>query len=207
MDKDKTKSVWTYMISSKNFKFGFIIMVLAVLLSFASIYVTVATVTQTYTWEAEEDDYHVYEPLWLYTAYEPKNNTLSVYYNNGVNHTAEIFIFTEGEYEDPIHNFSLESGATKNMVIQEDAVRIVPYFEKGSLHLEYTIEYYSFPYSLLAIPAMVLTIIGIILVYRSYVDSLGQMIHDLGENVINKGNIDDYTSPVADQGNQEDDNL
>lgn len=188
------------MVSTRRFKLGVIMMLLAVLLSFISIYITVEAVTQTYDWDAAEDQY--LEPIRLYSPYGALSNNLSVSYYNGENASATVVVLgPDIDYDNPLHNFTLRSDDTTDLTLHENATFLKPYFDEGYMEMEYTVEYQSHPYSLLFIPAIVLSFSGIIFIYGSYSIALDRMAEDVDRMDLP---FHDYRSPVDDEeGNDE----
>ncbi len=199
MKPERAKNIWTYMVSARRFKLGVILMILAVLLSFISIYISIETVTQTYEWDAAEDEY--LEPVNLYSPYRALSNNLSVSYYNGENATATVVVLGEDiDYDNPLHNFTVMGGESRELTLQENATFIKPYFEHGKMEMEYTVEYLSYPYALLFIPAIVLSFSGIIFIYGSYSNALDHMAEDIDRMDLP---FHDYRSPVEEKEGKE----
>lgn len=164
MDTDRIKRK---IVKRKVLLAGLGLILIALLLAFASINI----VTRTYESEEKslegDGDSEVLE-----SRFQSINSSLEMDFipaNPGEdNEDREIEVDIIIIYEDKNVSYELESGEPKTIELEDDANFIVSYFDssKGNITFSQTIVYETQPYGLLSIPAFVLTIISLVLVYK-----------------------------------------
>ncbi len=193
-DKKRKPNIWKYLLGTRKFWYGFLIMVLAVLLSFASIYRTIDTYTQEVTWEnGDQDNY-----IGLFSAQEVKENNMHLSYRGS--ETINIIIYDGMDPDNELLNETLPPGGEYSGEISSDAhTLIVRDYSTGVFEMRYTVRYYTHPYSSLSIPALLMVFIGLYFINKGYQDALDTMVEDL-EFGPQEDELDSYTPPTDRKG-------
>ncbi len=194
-DKRRKPNLWRYLIGTRKFWYGFLIMLLAVLLSFASIYRTVQTDVQSYTWDGETENNYV-NLIWRQ---DVQTNNMYLHYRGY--ETVNIIITDEvlGR-EDPLHNIRLQAGDEFNEEISPRAQWLIiedfTHFE-GEFEMEYTVEYYAQPYSILSLFALAMVFLGLYFISQGYQVALDNLVEDMRKAEERKGDeLEDYKPPI-----------
>lgn len=137
-------------------------MVFALLFAFTSIEADERTheVEGNFIKYAENETYNQYI-VTLPKFVDEKDNLLYVkfYTNNSENATVRVKDY-DGE---ALENITLEPGGEKRLSLPEDSYYLTSVMEEGRVFYSYRITYYDQPYSFLAVPAFIFTIIGVYL--------------------------------------------
>ncbi|MFO8109984.1 MAG: hypothetical protein R6U17_05620 [Thermoplasmata archaeon] len=192
-DKKAKPNTWKYLIHTPKFWYGFLAMLLAVLLSFASIYPTIETRTVAQEWERTDGDdmadnsFKLFRPSEivgnnLYLFYEGDDSiNITIYDSNWEHLDDEELTSTNNEYEEEI-------GRDASWLIFEN-------FDQGKLQMEHMVEYRAQKYSFLAVIALLMTLVGMYLISKGYQTALDRMVEDLRYTDVDDG----YTPPHGDK--------
>ncbi len=196
-DKKKKVNIWQYLIRNRKFQICFVLLVIAVLLSFASIYRGTNVITQEVRIDGTEDTYANY--LFLNQPSEIISNNLRIEYvewDEPENITLKLR--GEGIDDDPI---PLQPGEVFEDSIDHNYTRVtgnIPELEGKIVEIEYTVEHYDYPYYHLSLIAVIIIIGGIYLLAKGYRESLEALIMDL-----RKERYDDQMSDYKPPGNNQ----
>lgn len=150
------------MISMDKRKLSVLIIAIAFVLAFTSIEVEKkeSSIEGNIIKYPENDTYNKYFVI-LPKYLDEIDNTLFLSYssNNSVNATINI----KDHDGDILRNVTISTDESENYELSEEAYYLSPSIEEGRVYYKYSVTYYSQPFSFLAIPAFILTIIGIYL--------------------------------------------
>ncbi len=143
---------------------GLAILLVALILAFTSIHVVEAK------YESQEKMLEGDDAKLLESRYNPLNSTIDMEFNPvNEDFRGDVLVtlnYTDEDQEDiPVR---VGSGEKKTVEFDEDPDIIVSHFNSswGNLTFTHTIFYERQPYSLLSVPAFLLTIIGLVVVYN-----------------------------------------
>ncbi len=197
MSKNNRQKILKRTISTRRFKIGMIVLILAPILSFASINMNVVTVSEEghHEWSAQGGGKLVRLP----GALEPKSRILYIRFISSQNLSVTLTI--EGAEEKVVETIELQPSESITINLTNDSrYLIIPsgseYFG-SSVEYSYSMDYYEQPYSLLAFPAFFSTIIGIYLIYSSHTATAYTYIEEQTGSEVNCESTDtDYTPPT-----------
>ncbi|MFO7991872.1 MAG: hypothetical protein R6U61_06235 [Thermoplasmata archaeon] len=145
---------------------GIVLILLAVLLSFISI--TNDIIHSTEEGVIKDGGYY-----FLDYRDEAVNSTMNIEYvvnqNNTHNNTIEnktAAVNITDEHFNTLHTLNMSADEKKSIDIDNNARYITANFSEGEIHYEHKIVFPYQPYRLLSIPALLMTMMGIVLFYK-----------------------------------------
>ncbi len=176
-EKDSSPNVWRYLIGTRQFWFGFLAMILAVILSFASIYPSLETRETVMEFHGSSDIKYAR----IAVPYNAITNELHLTYVGEGN--IRIVIREDLDLDKPpMERFTMNSPTDERYLdLPTDAnwLFIEDFTGPGVVVMEHNVEYTGYPYSLLFIPAVILLIYGLFLINKGYKGALDLMVHDM----------------------------
>lgn len=146
----------------KVLKIGVLLVLIAVLLSIISITNDVGTTTNEGVLEPDDSFYYI---EWKESVI---NSTLDVKFvideNSTDTKTATLNV-TDRDFNN-LQTINISDSEKKEIEIDTQARYIFPEFSEGEVQYTHEIVYYYQPYRLLSIPALILTIIGLVFSYK-----------------------------------------
>lgn len=157
--KDKVRN---FLTRYKLLKMGMLLILLAVLLSFLSITNEIGEMTE----QGIIDDGGYYYIEWRDGAI---NSTMKIEYvvdhNNTIENKTATINITDENFNN-LHSINVSAEVEKSIEIDNSARYITADFPDGGIHYEQRIVFNYQPYRLLSIPALLMTMIGIVLFYK-----------------------------------------
>ncbi len=176
-DKKKKPRYRRRLIHNRNFQYGFIFLIIALILSFASINLTHAESVQS--GQIPEEDRDDLFSVRLDTPIDVINRTIRLtYVANESTENATLQALEEPDSE-ALKTFEIEPNESIEESLPAGTNWLIVKHEnegmEGVIFYEHVIEYRSYPYAWASIPALLFVMMGVIFIYRSYMTIIQQV--------------------------------